>query len=353
MTFINGRFQKHPEKTFFIADIAANHDGSLDRAVELIRLAAEAGADAAKFQNFRAKTIVSSRGFSELGSKIGHQAKWEDDVVEVYTRAELPIEWTDDLKEACLAYGIEYFTAPYDLGFIDYFEQKMNLFKIGSGDITWRESMEKISKTGKPVLLATGASSFQDVIEAVKIFELSDSDLVIMQCNTNYTGDTDNFKYLNLNALTQFKKEFPNAGLGLSDHTPGHVSVLGAVALGARYIEKHFTDDKTRKGPDHAFSLDPVDWRKMVNDTRTLELALGDGKKKLEVNEQEAQIVQRRALRYSKGMAKGSVLTHEDLIALRPIPADGISPMDIDKIIGKKLKFEVNGDDLVRYQDFE
>lgn len=352
MAFINGIFQKYPEETFFIADIAANHDGSLERAKKLIELAADAGANAAKFQNFRANTIVSSRGFSELGTKIGHQAKWENDVVDVYSKAELPIEWTDELRKSCKTAGLEYFTAPYDLDFIDFFENKMNLFKIGSGDITWRDSLVKISKTGKPVLLATGASNFDDVAEAVKIFEENGSELVIMQCNTNYTGDVENFSFLNLSAISEYKEKFPNAGLGLSDHTPGHIAVLGAVTLGARFIEKHFTDDKSRQGPDHAFSLDPSDWRRMVDDTRILESALGDGKKKLEANEVQAQIVQRRALRFSSELRRDTIISRGDLIALRPIPADGISPMDIEKIIGKKLIRDVAADELVRYSDF-
>ncbi len=352
MAFINGKFQKFPKETFFIADIAANHDGSLERAKNLIKLAADAGANAAKFQNFKAKTIVSSRGFAELGTKIGHQAKWENDVVDVYSDAELPIEWTDELLETCKTAGLEYFTAPYDLDFIEYFDNKMNLFKIGSGDITWRDSLVKISKTDKPVLLATGASNLDDVIEAVRIFEENGTDLIIMQCNTNYTGDVENFNFLNLNAITQFKEKFPNAGLGLSDHTPGHIAVLGAVTLGARFIEKHFTDDKNRTGPDHAFSLDPSDWRRMVDETRILESALGDGKKKLESNEEQAQIVQRRALRFSRELKKDAIISQQDLIALRPIPADGISPMDTDKILGKRLVRDVSADELVRYSDF-
>ncbi len=352
MAFINGKFQKNPKETFFIADIAANHDGSLERAKKLIELAAEAGADAAKFQNFRANTIVSSRGFLELGTKIGHQAKWENDVVDVYSKAELPIEWTEELRETCKNAGIEYFTAPYDIDFIEYFDSKMNLFKVGSGDITWRDSLVKISKTGKPVLLATGASNLDDVAQAVRIFEENGSDLVIMQCNTNYTGDVENFNFLNLNVITQYKENFPNAGLGLSDHTPGHIAVLGAVTLGARFIEKHFTDDKNRTGPDHAFSLDPSDWRRMVSETRILESALGDGKKKLETNEVQAQIVQRRALRFLNDLKRDAIISREDLIALRPIPADGISPMDIDKIVGRKLIRDVSADELVRYSDF-
>jgi N-acetylneuraminate synthase len=348
----NRRVNLFPEKTYFIADIAANHDGSLDRAVSLIHLAAEAGADAAKFQNFRAETIVSKQGFADLGAKLTHQKTWTKDVVEVYRDAELPIEWTDSLITACKESGIDYFTAPYDLDFIDYFAEKMPFFKVGSGDITWKESLERMAETGVPVLIATGASSIEDVENAVAVFRKSQTPLIVMQCNTNYTGDASNLEYLNLNVLNQYKSLFPECGLGLSDHTPGHLSVLGAVSLGARFIEKHFTDDKNRTGPDHNFSLDPIDWKNMVDETRKLERALGNGFKQVEINEMEAQVVQRRALRYRTNLKSGTELRHSDLMSLRPIPKNGISPMEIGEVIGKVLLTDVTSDQLVTWSDF-
>ena len=339
--------------TYFIADIAANHDGSLERAIELIKLAAEAGADAAKFQNFKAETIVSSQGFKDLGKKMTHQAKWEKDVVEVYKDAELPMEWTDALIKACADNGIDYFTAPYDLEFIPHFASKMPYFKVGSGDITWRESLEMIAAQGKPILLATGASEFWEVERAVELISQFNIPIVLMQCNTNYTGNEDNFDYLNLLALTEFRERFPNVVLGLSDHSIGHVAVLGAVALGARAIEKHFTDDTTRDGPDHGFSLDPVAWRKMVEETRILERCLGSGHKRVEPNEKEARIVQRRALRFRRDLPAGATVSRDDVMALRPCPLDGIDPFDIDSVIGRKLMTNVTRDQLIRISDLE
>ena len=353
MMFTNSNFDLFPKDTYFIADIAANHDGSLGRAKLLIKLAAESGANAAKFQNFRAETIVSSKGFQELGKKLTHQSKWTKDVVEVYKEAELPLAWTEELVSTCAEFGIDFFTAPYDLEYIDYFKTKMPIFKIGSGDITYLESLNKIAATGLPVLLATGASSLDDVKSAVEILAQKSSQVVIMQCNTNYTGSDDNFKYLNLGVISQYKEIFPNCGLGLSDHTPGHISVLGAVTLGARFIEKHFTDDKSRPGPDHGFSLDPHDWKSMVDDTRILEKSLGDGLKKVEHNEREAQIVQRRALRFVTDLPQGHVIKQADLIALRPIPETGISPMDTRSVLGKKLRRRVEADELVTFEKLD
>lgn len=333
--------------TYFIADIAANHDGSLERAKKLIELAAKSGADAAKFQNFRAETIVSRRGFKELGGKISHQAKWKKDVFDVYQDAELPMEWTDELISTCKLFEIDYFTAPYDLEYVDYFAGKMPYFKIGSGDITWAASIRKMAEKGIPILLATGASTLQEVQQAMDIINEYDVPVVVMQCNTNYTGEVNNFNYLNLKVLNEFSVNFPNAVLGLSDHSPNHVAVLGAVALGARVVEKHFTDDTSREGPDHGFSLDAKAWRRMVDDTRILERALGDGFKKVEVNEYQSRIVQRRALRFSANLSKGHILCSADLVALRPIPENGVSPYHLEEYIGRRLNQDVEYDQLL------
>ena len=339
--------------TYFIADIAANHDGSLERAKMLIELAAKSGADAAKFQNFRAETIVSPRGFKELGGKLTHQANWEKEVFEVYKDAELPVEWTEELISTCEKFGVTYFTAPYDLTFIDYFAEKIPFFKIGSGDITWKDSIRKMAEKRIPILLATGASTMNEVELAMELLGQFEVPVVLMQCNTNYTGDIDNYNYLNLRVLTSFTKKFPEAMLGLSDHSPGHVAVLGAVALGARVIEKHFTDDTARKGPDHAFSLDSTAWRKMVDDTRLLERSLGDGIKKVEINETQSRIVQRRALRFASNLLEGHTIRKEDFVALRPIPNNGISPFFVDQYVGRVLNQDVDKDQLATEEVFE
>ena len=339
--------------TYFIADIAANHDGSLDRAINLIRLAAESGANAAKFQNFKAETIVSNRGFAELGGKIAHQSKWKKDVVQVYRDASIPLEWTDSLIAACKEYKIDYFTAPYDLDYIDYFAKKMPITKIGSGDITWLDSLRAISRSKTFVFLATGASSMDDVKRALEVLQSSLKPIVLMQCNTNYTGDPNNVEHLNLKVLETYAREFPDVITGLSDHTPGHLSVLAAVTLGARVIEKHFTDDTSREGPDHGFSLDPKTWSAMVKETRLLERALGDGVKRIEDNEVDSAIVQRRALRYWRDLKKGDRIRREDLIALRPCPANGLPPFEIDLLIGKRLTRDVSQDELAQLNDFE
>lgn len=323
--------------TYFVADISANHDGSLDRAKALIRAAAEAGADAAKFQNFRGPRIVSRVGFEGLSSQLSHQATWKKSVCQVYQEASLPWEWTEPLKEACAAAGIDYFSAPYDLEAVDMLDAHVSVFKIGSGDITWPEMIRRVASKGKPVFLATGASDLADVIRAVDVVHESSVPLVLMQCNTNYTASLENLRHVHLNVLKTYRTLFPDVVLGLSDHTPGHATALGAVALGARAIEKHFTDDDAREGPDHPFSMTPAAWREMVERTRELEAALGSPIKRVADNESQTVVVQRRSLRAARDLAGGHVLTRDDIDALRPAPTDGIFPFEIDEIVGRPV----------------
>ena len=338
--------------TYFVADIAANHDGSLDKAKALIRLAAEAGADAAKFQHFKAETIVSPKGFDALGGKLTHQSSWKESVYDVYKKAELPIEWTSDLKNECEKNNIEFFTAAYDLELISKVADLVPVFKIGSGDITWTAAIAKMCTYGKPILLATGASTLEDVKRAVKIIEEHGNKYVLMQCNTNYTASEDNMRFLNLGVLNTFRSEFPKAILGLSDHTAGSLSTLAAVALGARVIEKHFTDENDLDGPDHKFSTSPQMWKEMVESVRVLESSLGDGLKVIETNEKDSAIVQRRALRYSRDLIAGEVLNSTDLIPLRPCPSGGIEPYRANEIVGLVLKENVSKDEQVTWTDF-
>lgn len=338
---------------YFIADIAANHDGNINRAKELIFLAAEAGAHAAKFQHFKAESIVSDLGFKNLGTQQSHQSKWNKSVFEVYRDASVNLDWTESLKEACDSAGITFFTSPYSFDLVDHIDSFVPAYKIGSGDITWIDMIRYIAEKQKPYILATGASTIDDVHRAVCAGLEINPKLCLMQCNTNYTASLENFKYIQLNVLKVYREMYPDLVLGLSDHTPGHATVLGAVALGARMIEKHFTDDVKRVGPDHAFSMDAKSWRTMVERTRELENALGSGIKQVEANETETCILQRRAICAAVNIVAGSVLTRDHLTVLRPSPKDGLPPYLIDQLIGKTVRREVVMGDHLRWIDLE
>ncbi|WP_339831333.1 N-acetylneuraminate synthase family protein [uncultured Parvibaculum sp.] len=323
--------------TYFIADLAANHDGDLGRAKDLIWRAKEAGADCAKFQHFLAERIVSKVGFEGSASQVSHQAKWKKSVVEVYDQYHTRRDWTEELLDTCRKAEIDFMTTPYDAEAIDMFREIVPAYKIGSGDITHHAAIAQMARTGKPILLACGAATMQEVEAAVGLILQYNGALCLMQCNTNYTGNPENFKYVNLRVLQTFAARWPGMVLGFSDHTSGHSAVLGAVTLGARIVEKHFTDDTSREGPDHSFALDPVTWRAMVDATRELELALGDGIKRIEANETETVVIQRRALRLRNASPAGTVLSEDHLEALRPCPEGAIPPSAIAGILGKRL----------------
>jgi sialic acid synthase SpsE len=339
--------------TYFIADIAANHDGDLERAKDLIYIAAEAGADAAKFQHFTAETIVSDHGFKSLEGQQSHQSNWKKTVFEVYKGASVSLSWTETLKDTCAKAHISFFTSPYSTELVDHIDPFVPAYKIGSGDITWIEMIEYIAGRQKPYIMATGASSMDDVQRAVNAALDINPMLCLMQCNTNYTASLENFKHIQLNVIKTYREMYPDMVLGLSDHTPGHATTLGAVALGARMIEKHFTDDINRVGPDHAFSMYPKIWRDMVDRTRELENALGVGVKQVEENERETVILQRRAVRLKHDLAAGSILTREHLNVLRPCPVDAILPYQLQDLVGKRLRNNMISGEYLRWIDLE
>lgn len=316
-------------------------------------MVAAAGADAAKFQHFTADTIVSDHGFKNLDGKQSHQANWKKSVFDVYKDASVNLGWTDTLKETCDMAGIAFFTSPYSLDIVDHIDPYVPAYKIGSGDITWIEMVRYIAEKQKPYIMATGASTMDDVNRAVCAGLEINPMLCLMQCNTNYTASLENFKYIQLNVLRVYREMYPDMVLGLSDHTPGHATILGAVALGARMIEKHFTDDVKRVGPDHAFSMDPRTWREMVDRTRELENALGVGIKQVEGNEQETVVLQRRAIRMAANLTAGSVLAHDHLTVLRPCPKDALPPYRLDELIGKKLRRDINKGEHLKWIDLE
>jgi sialic acid synthase SpsE len=337
----------HP--TYFIADIGANHDGDLERAKDLIHMVAEAGGDAAKFQNFRAPEIVSDYGFTHMNAQVSHQAKWKKSVFEVYQSATIPFEWSAELGETCDEAGIDYFSSPYDFDAVDQLEMFFPAIKIGSGDITWLEIVKRIASKGKPVLLSTGASSIGDVQRAADAVLAINPQLVLLQCNTNYTGSDANFDHIHLNVLKTYAAMYPQVVLGLSDHTPGHATVLGAVSLGARVIEKHFTDDNDREGPDHPFAMNPATWREMVKRTRELERALGSPEKFVADNEQMTVVIQRRCLRAARDLQAGETLTRDLIKVLRPANPGAIMPYELEAVVGTRSLVDVPAGEALRW----
>ena len=271
------------EPVYFIADIASNHGGDLEKAKELIYACAESRVDAVKMQNFSAQTIVSDYGFKNLSDVKTHQTNWKNSVFNSYKAASIPFEWTLELKELTEKLGMDYFTSPYSMELVNMVAPYVSAFKLGSGDITWHEIIKHMATFEKPLLIATGASNLEEIKSAVEVALSKTKDIILMQCNTNYTArhgedislTRERFSNLNLSVLKNYSELYPQLPIGLSDHTHGSLSVLGAVGLyNCSVVEKHLTFDSSLEGQDHAFSMMPNEWLEMVQETEQLKKEL-------------------------------------------------------------------------------
>lgn len=332
--------------TYFIAEIGGNFDGSMDKAKHLIDAAKEAGADCAKFQTFTAKTIVSEGGFSKMELH-GVHGSWGRTVSEVFKDVEFPMEWHQEIADYCKSMEIDFSTSPYFKEAVDLCaDMKLPFIKIGSGEITWLEMLDYIARKGMPVMLATGDATMSEIDEAVKTIEKAgNKDLVLMQCITNYPSQIDS---ANVNVLKTYQSVF-DCLTGYSDHSPGHVVALASVVLGGRVIEKHFTLNKKDKGPDHPHSMEPDEFKFMVNSIREVERAMGSTRKEVVDEEGETVFVQRRCLYAKYDLKKGQVITSDDLDVLRP--ALGILPKFKDTIIGKAVNKNIPAGDPIFWED--
>ncbi len=375
----------HP--VYFIADIASNHAGDLGKAKELVFACKDAGVNAVKMQNYSAEGLVSDYGFRHLEGVRTHQDGWDKSVFDSYRECAIPFAWTEPLKELCDQLGLHYFTSPYSLDLVRAVAPYVGAFKVGSGDITWHDEIRAMCRYEKPVLIATGASTLEEVKAAMAVALSETRQVLLMQCNTNYTAtpgeaesDTvERLANLNLRVLESYAALWPGVPLGLSDHTHGSLSVLAAVGLfDACAVEKHFTLDNHQKGQDHPFSTTPAGWRRMVAETAALKAALagktifeeryaptlaavgdkamldaslGDGKKRVQDNERGTVVVQRRGLRAARDLPSGAEIAAADLVPLRPCPKGGLAPYEEGLLIGKRVTRDVPAGDLVRLDD--
>lgn len=332
--------------TYFIAEIGGNFDGSLEKAKKLIDAAKAAGADCVKFQTFTADTIVSEGGFSKM-TLHGVHGSWGRKVSEVFKDVEFPLEWHKIIADYCKEIGIDFTTSPYFKEAVDLCEElKLPFIKIGSGDITWLEMLDYIARKGMPIMLATGDATMSEIDEAVRTIEKTgNKDLVLMQCITNYPSKIDS---ANVNVLKTYQSAF-GCLTGYSDHSPGHVVALASVVLGGRVIEKHFTLNKKDKGPDHPHSMEPDEFKFMVDSIREVERAMGSTRKEVVKEEGETVFVQRRCLYAKRDLKKGQVLTEEDIDVLRP--ALGIPPKFKPVVIGKKVNKDIPARDPIFWED--
>jgi len=346
------------QPTYIISEVGSNFDGDLGRAKHLADISKDIGADAYKIQNFTAPKIVSQKGFS--GLKVAFQAKWDKPVVEVYKNAEFPREWLEELSAHCKKIGIDFFSSPYDAEAVDMLEDiNVPAHKIGSGEIDNLPFLALVARTKKPIIVGVGAATMKEIESAVKtIRKAGNEKIVLLQCVTNYPAP---MRDSNINAMVTLRDTF-GVQVGYSDHTVGPQSggddpldgitvPLGAVALGGCMIEKHFTDDRKRKGPDHPFAMDIPAFSQMVKSIRALETALGDGQKKLMPSEKQTVIIQRRGVYAKEAIEKGEKLSSGKIEYLRP--AVSLRPGDVGTIIGKRAKRAVDAGEPLSAKDFK
>lgn len=345
---IRSRLIGEGQPALIIADIGANFDGNLDKAKQLAAVVKEAGGDVVKIQSFLANKIVSRKGFASMKLK-GVHGSWGRPVDEIFKEVEFPREWHKEFFDYCHEIGIEVSSSPYDFEAVDLMEESgVEFYKIGSGDITWLEMLEYIAKKKKPIILATGASTLAEVDEALEVIQKAgNNEVVLLQCITNYPSKIES---ANINVLKTYQNAF-NIIIGYSDHSPGDTVVLGAVTLGAKVIEKHFTLNKLDKGPDHPHSMEPQEFKKMVENIRNLEKAMGTGRKEVVEEESETVIVQRRGLYAQNDIKRGQIISRENIIELRP--ALGILPKFKNIAANLKAKVDISAGEPIYWSSLE
>jgi N-acetylneuraminate synthase len=328
---------------FIIAEAGVNHNGSVDLALKLIDSAKASGADAVKFQTFRA---------DQLATRSAHKAAYQERTTtatesqfEMLQRLELDVDDHRRLIDYCRKVGIQFLSSPFDEQSADLLaEMDLPLYKIPSGEITNLQFLDHVARKGRPIILSTGMSTLGEIEEAVTVLRTAGNNrLTLLHCVTEYPAP---YAEVNLRAMHTLRVAF-GLPVGYSDHTPGYEISIAAVALGAEVIEKHFTVDRSLPGPDHAASLEPDELEQMVTAIRHVEVALGDGIKRPAQCELPNISVARKSVVASRSLIAGQRLTAEDLDIKRP--GNGIAPRLKPMLIGRTLSAGLEKDEVLRW----
>lgn len=324
--------------TYIIAEIGVNHNGDPQLGARMIREAKACGADAVKFQTWITEENTSRRALKADYQKRGERGT--DSMYDMLKRLELSFDDYAMLKRCAEEVGIDFFSRASSPGALDMLVRlDIPFIKIGSPDITYHQIIRDVARTGKPVLLSTGASNLGDVEEALRvIYATGNRQVMLFHCTTNYPTRMED---VNLKAMTTLRRAF-GLPVGYSDHTLGHEISVAAVTLGAVSIERHFTLDKRLPGPDHQASLDPGEFRAMVTAIRNVETALGDGIKAVRPCEREMLLKMRRSVTAKQAIAKGTIIAPEMLCIKRP--GGGVSPPALDMVIGRVARVAIQED---------
>ena len=324
-----------------IAEAGVNHNGSLEMAKEMARVAKECGADIVKYQTAVPELVVSR--FAEKAAYQKQTTDAAESQLDMIRRLHFSFDGHRELKEYCDEIGIQYLSAPFDIPSVRFLASlKLPLLKIPSGEITNLPYLEEIGKTKIPVLLSTGMSTLNEITDALGILDDNGCpEATVLHCNTQYPTP---YEDANLNAMLELFDQF-GLPVGLSDHTPGWECDVAAAVLGASVIEKHFTLDKSLPGPDQKASLDPAEFKAMVDAVRHVEAALGDGRKHVTASEAPNKPIARKSIVAAKPIRAGEVFTADNLTTKRP--GDGISPMRWYEVLGQTAKRDFAEDEKI------
>lgn len=337
-------------KVLIIAEAGVNHNGDIQKAFQLIDVAAEAGVDYVKFQTFKAETIVSPKA-----KKAAYQTKnigdtADDSQFNMLKKLELSDSDHHELIKYANKKGIAFFSTAFDVEGVKYLNQLgLDRFKVPSGEITNYPYLRAIAQLGKPVILSTGMATLgeiEDAIHVLRTFDIKRKDITVLHCNTEYPTPMED---VNLKAMKTIGRAF-GVAVGYSDHTLGIEVPIAATALGATVIEKHFTLDRNLPGPDHKASLEPQELKAMVQAIRNIELAIaGNGRKEPSKSEVKNKEIARKSIHLSKALQRGDILTEDNIIALRP--GDGISAMEWERVIGRAIAHDKEAFDKLTWSD--
>lgn len=325
-------------KTLIIAEAGVNHNGNFETAKKMIDVAKEAGVDIVKFQT----SLTSTSKFAQKAEYQKRETGSEESGLDMIKKLRLSFEQHRALKQYCDSLGIQYLSTPFDFESIDFLNELCNIWKVPSGEIVNIPYLEKIGRTGKPVIMSTGMANISEIQMATDILKKNGThQITLLQCTTQYPTPYDE---VNLLAMNDLKRHF-NCKVGLSDHTVGIEVDIAAVALGACVIEKHFTLDRNMVGPDHKASIEPNELKQMVNSIRHIELALGSGIKEPEPTELENLYVSRKSIVASRSIKKGEIFTAENIVPRHA--GKGISPAKWYDVIGKRAIRDFEEDEMI------
>lgn len=330
-------------KVLIIAEVGVNHNGELRLAKKMIRAAAKAGADVVKFQTFRTESLVTTKAPKAKYQKKRDNA--DESQFQMLKRLELPYSKLDILQKECERNRVLFLSTAFDLESLNVLHKmKLPFFKIPSGEITNYLYLKKIAQFGRPVILSTGMCTLDEIEKAVRLLEkngIRRSFITLLHCNTEYPTP---YRDVHLRAMQTLRSEF-GVNVGYSDHTMGTEVAIAAVALGASVIEKHFTLDCSMSGPDHKASIEPLDFKRMVDAIRHIETALGRSTKKPSASEKKNIKIARKSIVASQDIKKGDFFSEKNITVKRP--GTGISPMQWNRVIGRKAKKNFHLDDLI------